>query len=398
MTPSTTTTAFAGPAAPPPDDIELRPLDWWAKHDFATPTIDHERHTAPIPAFVRLSRLIDPNRRIVTAEAPDALAAPAASTEGAVDPIDDVQPEELTAVDTTRSAGGNWVDSAGRPLFQIGLAAIVAAVVVGFSTFGTGRSGLTSVESSEAEAIVDLDVAGPTADGEQTREVLDALARQAGAGDADLSVVGTATGAGTDIRWTATVRNEGPETAQGPIMVVHTIGSSFELVSMAGTGWDCRHNRAAGTITCELDDDLATGQRRRLGIVTTDGGAAPGSRIPSTMSAVSGSGDPDLGNNTVNVTAITGPAVDADAENRSRSTGASSEADSEDNAGTSTDGGRAVAATANPTGLEELPRTGSGLAFALGGLGIVMCLSGRRLTRWSSRAQTRTLLDAAIIN
>ena len=249
---------------------------------------------------------------------------------------------------------------------------------------------------------------GDGADPEDRRaqEVLEALGRQTVAdGEADLSIVGTASATGSEIRWTATVRNGGPDQAEGPITVIHTIGSTFELVSTAGTGWDCELRRAAGTIACELDEDLASGQRRRLGLVTRSDDASPGTSIPSTMSVIAGTADPDLGNNAINVTAISGPADDADADDfRSRSTGAAGPAntdvdDGDDPTGTPDAGADDPAVSTGDEGgaaaMTELPRTGSGLVVALGAVGVALCLAGRRLMAWSARAETRQLLVAA---
>ncbi len=404
-TPATTTTATS--VKPSPGPGELRPLDWWAGMndilDIGPDQLPAERLKPPVPAFVRLSRLVDPDQIAATR------AHAVATDEEAVVPDDRTQlipvadnGTELTPVaDRARPAPG-WADSAGRPLFQIGLAAIVAAVTVGAATFGS-RPDLSTVEAPPTRAAVEpesvgMPVAG--ADEEQTRRVLESLVRQAGNDtEADISLVGTASASGDEIRWTATVRNQGPATANGPITVIHTIGSPFELVSVAGTGWDCQHNRSAGTITCELDEDLATGQRRRIGLVTAGLEVSPGASIPSTMSAVAGTMDPNLDNNTINVTAVAGR-VPEDPDPQSASAGAAgqSPSGSEDMADT---GSAAAESAGNGAaaggGLDELPRTGSGLALALGSLGAALCLAGRRLTTWSARAQTRSLLVAANI-
>ena len=389
-TPSATTVA-------PRSDIEFRPIDWWVDLDEPTITAESPRRTPPIPAFVRLSRLIDPEK-ISAARGIES----AVKVDPPMAPNGPALPETGLDSATTR----RWADSAGRPLFRIGLAAIVAAVVVGVSTFGPSNDQVATVESPVAPITLGPGEDGGTGGGsqgvagdERARQVLEALVRQASGGEADLSIVGTASGTGTDIRWTATIRNEGPETAEGPITVVHTIGSDFELASIAGSGWDCEHLRTAGTITCELDEDLGTGQRRRLGLVTSIAGVEPDTTIPSTMSVVAGTTDPDLEDNTINITAVSAPADDAASSARSRSTGAAGQSGS----GTDVDtdvvaiGGSDTNQNAG-AGMEELPRTGSGLVTVLGGAGIGLCLGGRRLMTWSTRAQTRTLLVAANID
>ncbi|MDH5521362.1 MAG: DUF11 domain-containing protein [Acidimicrobiia bacterium] len=385
-TPSATTVA-------PRSDIEFRPIDWWVDLEEPTITAESPRRIPPIPAFVRLSRLIDPEKISAARGIESAVKVdPPVATNGPALPETGPDPA------TTR----RWADSAGRPLFRIGLAAIVAAVVVGVSTFGPSSEQVATVESPVAPITL-----GPGEDGgtegvgsdEQARQVLEALVRQASGGEADLSIVGTASGTGTDIRWTATIRNEGPETAEGPITVVHTIGSDFELASIAGSGWDCEHLRTAGTITCELDENLGTGQRRRLGLVTSIAGVEPDTKIPSTMSVVAGTTDPDLDDNTINITAVSAPADDAASGARSPSTGAAGQSGSGTDVDTDVgaNGGSDTDQNAG-AGMEELPRTGSGLVTVLGGAGIGLCLAGRRLMTWSARAQTRTLLVAANID
>lgn len=376
-------------------DIAFRPIDWWADLDDTT-TSKPSRHKPPIPAFVRLSRLIDPDQIAAARGIEPATAADTART-----PAGDADDTKLLEIDPEAITKRRWVDSAGRPLFRIGLLAIVAAVVVGIVTFGPGSDDLATVESPEAAIVAsprhDGNADGAAGNDEQTRHVLEALVRQtSGGGEADLSIVGTASGDRTEARWTATIRNAGPQTAEGPITVVHTIGAEFELASIAGSGWNCQHLPSAGTITCELDEDLGTGQRRRLGLVTNIDGIEPGTSIPATMSVVAGTTDPNLDDNSINVMAETAPADDADG-NRSRSTGAAGPGSGTDTDTTVGAGGDADAENTGSAAMEELPRTGSGLAAFLGVTGVGLCLAGRRLTTWSARAQTRTLLVAANI-
>ncbi len=398
------TTAPTISTGSPPGDIEFHPIDWWAGVAVG-PQLVHQRRVPPIPAFVRLSRLVDP----ATLSAARNKVPVVETEEGTEIPDVGDLPEPLNT-DSTPVSGRGWADSAGRPLFQIGLAAIVIAIVVAVVTFAQQDDGSTTVESRGAAIVIQpgSDEAGPAAGGptaspdeaigasadNQTGDVLEALVRQTSTGtDADLSVVATASGSGTDVRWTATVRNAGPGTAEGPITVVQTIGSDFELVSIAGNSWECEHLRATGTITCELDGDLATGQRRRLDLVTSTTGVAPGTPIPGTMSVVAGTNDPDLDNNTITVTAVSASADNGEGENsRSSSAGAAGKSD------TDTDtSGAADSDQTGTAGLDELPHTGSGLVVALGAAGVMLCLIGYRLMTWSARAQTRTLLVAASI-
>lgn len=404
---SESTTALAG-SANPPTTLELRPLDWWANLDPSPELIEPQRRTPPIPAFVRLSRLVNPeltarsrNAELTNRPAAALPGGRRATTEGDRTVSESVSESKHRAgsapVEAVAGAGRRrgWIESAGRPLFRIGLAAIVAAAIAGVLAFESSGETVSTGDSPET-TVVDPGT------GEQARGVLDALARQTGGGaEADMSIVGTASGGGTEIRWTATVRNQGPGAATGPITIVHTIGSEFELVSTAGTGWTCEHRRAARTITCQLDEDLANGQRRRLGIVTTNGGVQSGARVPSTMSVVAPTTDPDLDNNSINVTAVSGPVDESDEPRRSRSTGAAGQANNASDSGQDVDAAVAASSPAGGSGtaeLAELPRTGSGLAVALGGIGATLCLAGRRMTGWSARAQTRTLLVAANIS
>ncbi len=401
------TTPSAISTIDPSKEVGFQPIDWWADRDSdigpviesgtestsgsgvdsAVADVAAPRRTPPIPAFVRLSRLIDPDRAstrhqsvVVTGDEHTPLEEPT---------------EDGNQAPTASTRG--WADSAGRPLFQIGLAAIVAAVIVAVATFSRHDEGVAAVNTSDDTTVVGPAAGrGAQADDEQARQVLEALALQTGGdGEADLSIVGTASAGTTEVRWTATIRNVGPGTAEGPITVVHTIGSDFELSSVAGTGWACEHQRAAGTITCELDEVLATGERRRLGLVTTIGADA-GRSIASTMSVVAATPDPDLDNNSINVTAGNPPAEDGDEDNRSRSAGAAGQVGPDTNTSA---GGAAVTngPTTDGAGMDELPRTGSGLAAVLAAIGLGLCLGGRRLMRWSARAQTRSLLVAADI-
>ncbi|MDH3301968.1 MAG: DUF11 domain-containing protein [Acidimicrobiia bacterium] len=392
-----TTAASAISNVTPRSDVGFRPIDWWANIDDGAIGSESQRRTPPIPAFVRLSRLVDPGR---------SSAARRVELDAQVDPFEVTDAPQPPATDEEPASNGGWLETAGRPLFRIGLAAMVAAIVVGVMTFGSSNDDLTTVDSPDAATAFGPGLDGGNTDGvadstEQAHRVLEALVHQTSAGaEADLSIVGTASANRNEVRWTATVRNTGPETAEGPITVVQSIGSSFELVSVAGTGWDCRHLRAAGSISCEFGEDLAPGQRRRVGLVTSIAGVEPGTRIPSTMSVVAGTADPDLDDNTVNVAAVSAPAGDDERDTgRSPSTGAAGQSSGDADADTTV--GATAASNANRTGtagMEELPRTGSGLAAALGAAGVGLCLAGRRLMTWSSRAQARTLLRAIDID
>ena len=233
--------------------IGFRPIDWWADRDLGI-DVEPPRRTPPIPAFVQLSRLINA----------DQVSAPCQTDHNvgpAIAPGEDIAGPPAPIPDPADRK--RWADSVGRPLFQIGLAAIVAAILVGVLTFRHDGAEIATVELSEAAVTPDPGPGGhglivdpfisldPAAEDEQIREVLEALVRQqSGDGEADLTIVGTTSAERAEVRWTATVRNNGPETAEGPITVVQTVGSDVELVSIAGDGWECDDRSTAGTITC----------------------------------------------------------------------------------------------------------------------------------------------------
>jgi len=374
----TTTSTEDSPPATSHD--ELRPLDWWAKLDVQAESLksessDTERQRPPVPVFVRLSRLIDPH-------------APASRRS---DPDDDVI--DLTDGATSTLPTRRWADSVGRPLYQIGLAALLSAAAIGAHSIGNGSEPPATVETVMGESAAPIEGGGApisAAPEAQSSALVESLVLQQSGGDADLSIVGTASADGDEIRWTATVRNEGPTTAKGPVTVVHTMPSQLAFVSAAGTGWECRYDEQSSSIVCDLGEELATGQRRQLAVVTSDGGMGAGARIPSTMSVVAGSPDPKLDNNTINITAVSGHGDDGtDSDARSRSTGA---ATSDDDANTSAQTNSATTTSSDDSmGGDELPRTGSGLTIILSAAGLGLCLIGRRLTTWSSSAQQQLL-------
>ena len=159
----------------PLTEIELRPLEWWAEAGLIEADLEHDprrdtipgagieidtsrqaRRIPPVPAFVRLSRLIDPEQ-IRAARGVDAIVDPDPDP----DPIDSNSPPVPLSTDPAPAPTRSWADSAGRPLFQIGLAAIVAATVVAVTTFGPTRGDLSTVESPAVATVLDPESGGP---------------------------------------------------------------------------------------------------------------------------------------------------------------------------------------------------------------------------------------------
>ena len=116
---------------------------------------------------------------------------------------------------------------------------------------------------------------------------------------ADLSLVktGPATvGAGGAVAYTLTVSNAGPSTATS-VSVSDTLPPGVSFVSASGTGWTC--GQAAGVVTCTRPS-LATGVAPNITINVT-APAAAGSLV-NTATVSSATTDPDLTNNTGQLT------------------------------------------------------------------------------------------------
>lgn len=62
---------------------------------------------------------------------------------------------------------------------------------------------------------------------------------------------------GTDVSYTLSVKNNGPNAEPGPITVTDTLPASLTLVSAAGTGWSC--TATGQTVTCSNSSPLANG-------------------------------------------------------------------------------------------------------------------------------------------
>ncbi len=328
----------------------------------------------PVPT-VRLSRLIEP--------------AP---------PILDLVDPETDVIDLRPADSGPqpWANSAGRPLFHIGLAALVAATAVGAYTFAPlSQETLTDVEpvidSAEGDPVtpgsLPSGAAAPSEEsiGIEQQRLIDLYGAQTSGQGADLALVGMATSDGDVIQWTATVRNQGPGVADQPVRVIQTLPANVDYVSSFGDNWDCLFSPTADTITCDLGEELGIDQRRQLGIVTTDGDAEAGTRLSATLAVVGRNSDTDLSNNTINVVAVIAEdAAEGEGDSsRSSESGAASEQATSDQAGsdeTASDEANDETSEQMATGaVTELPKTGAGLTILLAAAGLVMCLAGRRL-------------------
>ena len=376
---STASPTIDSPVAESGNSTQSAALRSWATLNVDPEVFDRRKPGPAVPTFVHLSRLIEPDM------------------ESKIDLFAD--DSDMIEIRNEVPAGGRRANSSlGRPLFQIGLAALVAAVAVGAYTFGpTSGETLSSLDPVPSES--DPEPAASTTPGSSAVTVDElesgfaphlAGAQQAATTEADLSIVGTATSDGERIRWTATVRNQGPGIANQPVRVIQTLPADLEFVSSAGSDWSCTFNSGASTITCDLQRDLGVGQRRQLGIVTTDGDAAAGDKLPATIAIVGRNADNDLSNNTINIMAVVAESTGSRSSS-ARSTGPTSADDNtsadDDN---SADDDTSATETASESdvsedNVEELPKTGAGLTAFLAAAGALMCLTGRRLLQASEK-------------
>lgn len=350
-------------AALRPVNVGTRPLDSWASLDLDDGLLVSAPNKPPIPTFVRLSRLVEHDPQPVSSGNESDLV------------MDVAKPE------TPTGGGQQWADAVGRPLFQIGLAALLAAAAVAlFSLTPPSPEGSTAVENPEST--VGRQGSAPpgidrfTASG--TGEAVTLSGQSSSLDEADLSIVGTATAAEGEIRWTATVVNGGPRPDPGPITVKHSLAPGLDLIRATGTDWSCQADAGSPTIACTFAEALGTGERRQLAVVTSDGGTPAGTRLPSTMSVMGTGRDPDLGNNTIGVSAVSFGSS-AGAGDQSRSTGQAS------GSATNTSEADSISAGSAGDGVgDELPRTGAGQTLVLTAFGTALCLVGRRMVRWSA--------------
>src|SRR5207247_53034 len=113
---------------------------------------------------------------------------------------------------------------------------------------------------------------------------------------ADLNVTktgpGTAT-AGTDISYTITVKNLGPDSAAKPTMT-DSVPTNTTFVSVAAAGWTCSHPGVGGTgtVSCTRSTDMANGASDDI-MLTVHVISAPATcTIKNTASVSSSTSDP----------------------------------------------------------------------------------------------------------
>ena len=126
---------------------------------------------------------------------------------------------------------------------------------------------------------------------------------------ADLSVTKTAStwvaGSSTNT-WTVRVTNAGPDPAVGVVVedVLGTLPDGVSLVSVAGTGFTCDVDAAAGEATCTRGTALASGASATLTVTTSvDSDVAAGTQVANTATVTSATFDPDPDDNEASSTA-----------------------------------------------------------------------------------------------
>ncbi|MDH3295609.1 MAG: DUF11 domain-containing protein [Acidimicrobiia bacterium] len=365
-------------SAPGSDKSAVRAdaLRSWADLKLDPASLKITRQHQPVPTYVRLSRLIGPDLE------------PAIDLRGTSAEVIDLTDQDVP--DRQRLAY-----SLGRPLYQIGLAALVAATAVGVYTFAPlPAKTLSSVEPTPAatgsEPASPMLTGGAVLYEQHQQELIDLFgAQQSSGASADLAIAGAAESNGEQIQWTASIRNLGPAIADQPVRVIHTLPIGVDFVSSIGDDWDCLYKTQARSITCDLNRDLGIGQTGHLGVITTDGGASIGTKVPSTMAVIGRNSDVDLSNNTIIVVAVATEATASQSSSVRSSGGTDSSSNVDTSASTAGDEGATTgtggaAENDGQAGHHELPETGTGLTAVLAAVGLAMCLAGRRLLRISA--------------
>jgi uncharacterized repeat protein (TIGR01451 family) len=117
-----------------------------------------------------------------------------------------------------------------------------------------------------------------------------------------------------NITYTQTVTNNGPQDALNASLVeavpANTAFVSIAVSGAGAAGWTCPAAPTAGVITCTNPDVVsgAAGAATFTVVVTVSGTAATGTQITDTVSATSGTNDPNLANNSATVLTIVGAA------------------------------------------------------------------------------------------
>jgi uncharacterized repeat protein (TIGR01451 family) len=120
---------------------------------------------------------------------------------------------------------------------------------------------------------------------------------------ADLAMTKTATSGlavGQNATYNLSVKNNGPQTATGPVTVSDTLPTGLSYVSALGTGWTC--GAALGVVTCTNPGPVANGITMSAITLTVAvaSGAAPS--VTNTASASGNTFDQVAGNNSGSVT------------------------------------------------------------------------------------------------
>lgn len=103
--------------------------------------------------------------------------------------------------------------------------------------------------------------------------------------------------------WSITVRNQGPDTSTGPLLVADTptLPAGVTVTQAAGSGWVCTVPSSTGAFECTRAGSLASGATTPAitVTVTVDAGVLHGTRVPNTATvSTTGTHDPTPGNNT----------------------------------------------------------------------------------------------------
>jgi len=128
---------------------------------------------------------------------------------------------------------------------------------------------------------------------------------------ADLSVTNLASPnpvtAGNNITYTQTVTNNGPATANAPVLT-ETLPANTTFVSLSGSGWTCT---ATSPYTCTAPAAMAANTTASFTfVVKVNSNVASGTNITQTDSVTSTTGDPNSGNNSVTVVDPVGDSAD----------------------------------------------------------------------------------------
>ncbi len=182
--------------------------------------------------------------------------------------------------------GGGWILTSSAPT-----GSSVTGGAHGITTTGNLTYGSAAGSDGQTATITDASIPG--------------YAGSARCADLSISKSGPATvAAGGAVSYSLDVSNAGPSTAT-TVSVSDTLPAGTTFGSATGTGWSC--SEAAGVVTCDRPT-LTTGPAPTITIAVTAPTAA-GSLL-NTATVTSATTDPDLTNNTDQLTTTVGPAAD----------------------------------------------------------------------------------------